>query len=99
MLGWSEPEALAMSIRDLVRDPQRPVGPGPTGDPLGAGVPGPYATGWAASDGRVVDVSLVATPLVDADGARYAIATTIRLRAGTPDASDDRLTLVDVDHA
>jgi two-component system CheB/CheR fusion protein len=78
MYGWGETEALTMNIRDVI----------PAGlcqealarvKELGrAQVLAPYPTQRLAKDGRLVEVWLTATALVNERGDVYAIATTER---------------------
>ena len=77
MYGWSEAEALAMGIGDLVP-------PGEREDALAAlrrwiaGGAHPGAVRRIAKDGTVMEVSLATTVLVNSSGAPYAVATTER---------------------
>jgi two-component system CheB/CheR fusion protein len=82
MYGWSEAEALAMNIRDLIPDGRgvealavlRQLSRGEAVEP--------YRMPRIAKDGRVVEVWLIATALVNDSGSVYAVATTEReLRA------------------
>jgi two-component system CheB/CheR fusion protein len=80
MYGWSQAEALALSIRELIpvalRDKELAVA-----QSLGrAEVHKPYRTRRVAKDGRIVQVWLTATALVDDAGKVYAIATTEKRR-------------------
>jgi len=78
MYGWSESEAQVMNIRDLIPEGQR-------GDALAkvlqlgrAEILEPYPAQRIAKDGRVVEVWITATALVNETGRMYAIATTER---------------------
>jgi two-component system CheB/CheR fusion protein len=78
MYGWSQAEALAMNIRDLT-----PEGRGVEAlavlRQLSRGeVVEPYRMARIAKDGRVVEVWLTATALVNGSGSVYAVATTER---------------------
>ena len=91
--GWSEAEALAMNVRDRIP-------PGLQEDALARArqlsqthLLAPCRTQRLCRDGRVVDVHITATALVNEVGTVYAIATTERPRApamdlpqGVPDA-------------
>ncbi len=81
LYGWSETEALAMNIREIVP----PAGQREALDVVRqlshAEVLQPYQMDRIAKDGRIVQVSLTATALVDEAGAVYAIATTERAGA------------------
>ncbi len=80
MYGWSEAEALLLNVRDRI----------PPGlqekSLLGSRQLGhaetlvPYQTQRLAKDGRLVDVWLTSTLLINESGQAYAIATTERLR-------------------
>ncbi len=80
MYGWSEAEALAMNIRDLVPESRREDALDKVRQLAGAAVLEPYRTQRVAKDGRIVEVWLTATTLVNASGKAYAIATTERAR-------------------
>ncbi|SPF37106.1 MCP methyltransferase/methylesterase, CheR/CheB with PAS/PAC sensor [Candidatus Sulfopaludibacter sp. SbA4] len=78
MYGWSEAEALAMNIRDLIPETGREeelaaVRRQSRGEALE-----PYRMRRIAKDGRIVEVMLTATALVNESGKAYAIATTER---------------------
>jgi two-component system CheB/CheR fusion protein len=78
MYGWSEAEALAMNIRDLIPERLREETLA-IGAQIGrAEVLQPYRTKRIAKDGRIVEVWMTATPLVNESGEPYAIATTER---------------------
>ena len=80
MYGWSEAEALAMNIRDLIPESRRAEELALV-QRLGRGdVLEPYRTQRIAKDGRIVEVWLTATALVNEAGQVYAIATTERKR-------------------
>jgi two-component system CheB/CheR fusion protein len=78
MYGWSEAEALAMNIRDLIAEPQREEALAVVRRLSHAEILEPYRTQRIAKDGRIVEVALTATALVDKAGEVYAIATTER---------------------
>jgi len=78
MFGWSEAEALKMNINSLVPEERK-------GEELSilkklssSEVLEPYHTKRLAKDGRVVEVWLTATSLVNKAGEVYAIANTMR---------------------
>jgi two-component system CheB/CheR fusion protein len=80
MYGWSEVEALAMNIRDQIPASRR-VEELAVVQRLGrADILEPYRTRRVAKDGRLVEVWLTATALVNKAGQVYAIATTERER-------------------
>jgi two-component system CheB/CheR fusion protein len=78
MYGWNEAEALAMNIRDLVPEGQRQEALAVVRQQGQAGVLEPYRTQRIAKDGRIVEIWLTATALVNDSGDVYAIATTER---------------------
>jgi two-component system CheB/CheR fusion protein len=78
LYGWCETEALGMNICNLIT-------PGQNTDELAivkqlgqAEILKPYATQRLAKDGKIINVWLTATALVNEDGKIYAIATTAR---------------------
>jgi two-component system CheB/CheR fusion protein len=80
LYGWSEAEATAMNVRERIAPDSRDevlahflrIGEGHALAPL--------ASRCLARDGRTVEVTLLATALVGAEGRAYAIATTERPR-------------------
>jgi two-component system CheB/CheR fusion protein len=78
MYGWSEAEALAMNTRDRI-PASRHAEELAIIERLGrADILKPYRTRRVAKDGRIVEVWLTATALVNKAGQVYAIATTER---------------------
>jgi two-component system CheB/CheR fusion protein len=78
MYGWSEAEALAMNIRDLIAEPQREEALAVVRRLSQSEILEPYRTQRIAKDGRTGEVALTATALVNEAGKVYAIATTER---------------------
>jgi two-component system, chemotaxis family, CheB/CheR fusion protein len=78
--GWSEAEALAMNVRDLVAEGQGEESLTIIKQLARAEVLEPYRLQRIAKDGRSLDVWLTATTLVNATGEAYALATTERTR-------------------
>jgi two-component system CheB/CheR fusion protein len=78
MYGWSEAEALAMNIRDLIPESRREETLAMLRKLSRAEVMEPYRMPRIAKDGRIVEVWLTATALVNDSGGVYAIATTER---------------------
>jgi two-component system CheB/CheR fusion protein len=76
--GWSEAEALAMNIRDLIPESQREEALAVVQQLARAEVLAPYRAQRLAKDGRIVESWLTATALVKDAGEIYAIATTDR---------------------
>ncbi len=78
MYGWTEAEALAINIRDLIPESRREETLAVLRKLSRAEVMEPYRAPRIAKDGRIVEVWLTATALVNDSGAVYAIATTER---------------------
>jgi len=78
MYGWSEAEALSMSIEDLVAEGDREGALSATFKHAGADSLTPTEIIRLTKDGRQVRVALTASFLLDAEGTPYAIATTER---------------------
>ncbi|MCX7044379.1 MAG: PAS domain-containing protein [Candidatus Sumerlaeota bacterium] len=83
MYGWSEAEALAMNIRDLIPEELRKEAHAMTRQLGRAEALAPYRTQRLAKDGRIVNVQLTTTALVNEAGQAYAIATTERAKGTT----------------
>jgi two-component system CheB/CheR fusion protein len=82
MYGWSEAEALAMNIRNLIPEDRREEALAHVKQLARAEVLEPYRLQRIAKDGRIVEVWLTATALLNESGQAYAIATTERERRG-----------------
>jgi two-component system CheB/CheR fusion protein len=78
MYGWSEAEALAMNICDLIPLGLREEALAVLSQLSRAAVMEPYRMQRIAKDGRIVEVWLTATVLINDSGVVYAIATTER---------------------
>ena len=78
MYGWSETEALAMNVSRIVPDNKKEETLVLLKKLIQAEAPKPCRTKRLTKDGRIVDVWMTATPLVNADGEVYSIATTER---------------------
>ena len=76
--GWSETEALTMNIRDRIPGKQREEAFTHVQQLARADVLEPYRAQRLAKDGRIVEVWLTATALLNETGKIYAIATTER---------------------
>jgi len=76
MYGWSEAEALQMNIRDLMPEGRRREGLAQLRQQSRPEVVEPYRMQRIAKDGRILEVALTATVLVNESGEAYAIATT-----------------------
>ncbi len=78
LYGWSESQALAMNVRELIPEGERKKALEMV-RALSRGVASPPGRmERLAKDGSVIQVTLTATPLTDEVGAFYAIATTER---------------------
>lgn len=77
--GWSEAEALAMNIRDLVPKDQRETALGRIKQLSRAEVIKPYRAKRICKDGHGVAAWVIATALKDQAGKVYAISTTERV--------------------
>jgi two-component system CheB/CheR fusion protein len=84
MYGWSEAEALTMNICDLIPEGRREEALALLRRQSEAEAIEPYRMQRIAKDGRVVDVWLTATALVNGSGGVYAIATTERKAHAEP---------------
>jgi len=76
LYGWSEAEALAMNIRDLLPEEQRCVSPASFRKMGRKPVLQPQKVARLTKDGRVLEVLVVTSALVDSQGETYAYATT-----------------------
>ncbi|MGB9133731.1 MAG: chemotaxis protein CheB [Methanosarcina sp.] len=79
MYGWSEAEALKMNISSLVPASRKEGELAALKKLSHAEVLEPYRTQRLTKDGRIVEVGLTATSLVNEAGEVYAIATTERM--------------------
>jgi two-component system CheB/CheR fusion protein len=78
LYGWSEAEALAMNVRDRIPQALRQGALDTIKQLSLAEILEPYRSQRLTKDGRVLDVSLISTALVNETGQMYAIATTER---------------------
>jgi two-component system CheB/CheR fusion protein len=79
IFGWSEAEALAMNIRDMVPEELREEELDRIQQIIKGETQEAYETQRIVKDGRIVRVWLTATALVDKASRTYAIATTERV--------------------
>jgi two-component system CheB/CheR fusion protein len=86
MYGWSEAEALAMNICDLIPVELREDALTKIQQLSQQEILEPYGTQRITKDGTVMDVRVTATALVNGSGKIYAIATTERTAQGSADA-------------
>jgi two-component system CheB/CheR fusion protein len=80
LYGWSEAQALQMNVRDRIPEGQRDQDMAQLSRLARNEVLQPYSTQRLTKSGAVVNVSIVATALLDDAGRMYAIATTERAR-------------------
>jgi two-component system CheB/CheR fusion protein len=78
MYGWSEAEALAMNIREMIPQDKREEALAVVRKHTRSETVEPYRTQRIAKDGRILEVSVTATALVNETGQAYAVATTER---------------------
>ena len=83
MYGWTETEALALNVRDRIPQAQQTKALERVHQLSQAEILEPYLTQRLAKDGKVKEVSLTSTALVNESGQMYAIATTERARDST----------------
>ena len=76
--GWSEAEALTMNVRERIPMYRRSEALARLEQLTHAEILVPYRTERIAKDGRVLEVSMMATALVNEAGRVYAVATTER---------------------
>ena len=84
MYGWTEAEAQALNVRDLIPEGQREAALAVVQQLVQAQVLAPFRTQRITKGGRIVEVWLTATAMVNEAGDIYAIATTER--EASPDA-------------
>jgi two-component system, chemotaxis family, CheB/CheR fusion protein len=78
MYGWSEAEALAMNVCDLIPKSLHEEAVAGVRKLVSADVLAPYRTQRITKDGRTLEVMLTASALLNAAGEIYAITTTER---------------------
>ena len=98
MYGWSEAEALAMNIRDLIPEGQREEALAIVTQLARAEAVEPYRLQRIAKGGRTVEVWLSATALMNETGEAYAIATTEREIRGPKEDGASIVTRKKPDH-
>jgi len=81
MYGWTEAEALAMNIRSLMPKENQEQTLADMRQLCLSGGLDPQRAQRVAKDGRIRQVSLIVSPLVNEAGETYAIATTERAGA------------------
>jgi len=82
MYGWSEAEALAMNVRELIPDNMRKDEIGKLRQLAEGKMLESYLTQRIIKGGSIIKVSIISTALVDEEGKIYAIATTERAMKG-----------------
>ena len=86
--GWTEAEALAMNAADMIPAGLRAEALAMIRQLSRAEILAPYRSQRIAKDGRIVEVSMTSSALLNTAGVMYAIATTERARE---EAREDRL--------
>jgi two-component system, chemotaxis family, CheB/CheR fusion protein len=79
LYGWSETEALALNVRDMIPEGLREDALIKLHQLSRAKVLEPYFTRRIAKDGTIVEISMISTALMNEAGVIYAIATTDRV--------------------
>jgi two-component system CheB/CheR fusion protein len=80
MYGWSEAEALLLNVRDRIPEKLHKDALARVYQLSRAKILEPYLTQRIDKEGTVVEVSIIATALVNEAGQVYAIATTERAK-------------------
>ncbi|WP_292466684.1 chemotaxis protein CheB [Methanolobus sp.] len=78
MYGWSEADALNMNASRMVPEDRIEESLAMMTELVKGDTPEPYQTQRITKDGRVLDVWVIATPLVNEDGEVYSVASTER---------------------
>ena len=81
LYGWSEVEALAMNIGDLIPEELREKALATIHQLSRADIFEPYLTQRIAKDGTTIEVQLTSTALLSATGQIYAVSTTERVKS------------------
>jgi two-component system CheB/CheR fusion protein len=81
LYGWSEAEALAMNIGDLIPEELREKALATIHQLSRADILEPYLTQRIAKDGTTIEVQLTSTALLSATGQIYAVSTTERVKS------------------
>ena len=84
LYGWSEAEALKLTMRDLIPAELRPAALAQVQQLSREEILAPYPTQRLSQAGTLIEVSIIATALVNENDQIYAIATTERRRDGGP---------------
>jgi two-component system CheB/CheR fusion protein len=82
MYGWTEAEALALNVRDRIPEGLRKDALARVVQLSQAAILEPYLTRRLTRDGRIGEVSMISTALVNDAGQMYAVATTERETKG-----------------
>jgi two-component system, chemotaxis family, CheB/CheR fusion protein len=80
MYGWTEAEALAMNVRDLIPEGLREEALAKIKQLSLAEILEPYRSRRIARDGTILEVTMVSTALMNEANQMYAISTTERLK-------------------
>ena len=84
LYGWTETEALGMNVTERIPERLREEAGRKVLELSQASILAPYATQVLTRAGKVLDISMTATALVDKAGHVYAIATTERASPSPP---------------
>jgi len=84
MYGWSEAEALAMNVRDRIPEALREDALATLAQLSRAEILEAYHTQRLTKTGKIVQVSIISTALINEAGKMYAIATTERVKTKDP---------------
>ena len=90
MYGWTEVEALAMNVRDRIPPARQTSAIARVHQLSQAEILEPYLTQRLAKGGKVIEVSLTSTALLNEAGQVYAIATTERLKTSQSEQKTGR---------
>ncbi len=91
MYGWSEADALNMNASSMVPEDRIEESMDIMKELVKGEVPEPYQTQRITKEGRILNVWVIATPLVNEDGEVYSIATTEReIKSGNTHKENNR---------
>jgi two-component system, chemotaxis family, CheB/CheR fusion protein len=82
MYGWTEEEALRMNVRDRIPPAQREQEAEKLENLRRTKILEPFHTQRLTKSGKILEVSMIFTALVNQAGVMYAVATTERPRTG-----------------
>ncbi len=82
MYGWSESEALKLNVRQLIPEKLQSEALAMEQKLSRSETIEPYITKRITRDGRIINISMISTALLDDTGEMYAVSTTERLVSG-----------------